>query len=315
MARINFPQTFAAQQKMHTDINTKHVADGNASDLKPYFTQQGINMTADVAAGAQAAVYEKARGLHSRSAENYRELRDNHFYAPVFTLLKGMVQFLKGFYRDNERELGNWGVTVDNKSKIIYPADFDGQVALYKAFVQKHTSLGANSPLTPYLTKQNIVLATLNTEMSAAVSSHAAMKSASTSAEDARRERDNLWNPVVKHMRGLVDYLKKLNNDNPKALGAYGIVVDDAPRAPKLRTTTLIQGGKITIRNATIGGTLTNTGPGDLHLYRGKTPTGPPVIVPAGGQQSIEKGWSSITVVNPSHATPVKFTLLCNESH
>lgn len=310
MARINFPDSFAAQRSLLDSLSTKHTADGASSDLAPYLAQKDIDLPADVAAGTQAAVHEKARSLHSKSAENYRQLRDNRF-DPVFARLRDMVQFLKGLNRGAEKALGDWGIQVDNKSKIVYPTDFDAQAALYSAFAQKHGSYsGATSPLNPYLSKHNISIASDLTAISNAADSHAGMKAAAKSAEDEKELRDNLWQPVVTRLRGSIDYLKRLNSDNPKALGAYGVTVDDSPRAPKLRTTTLKIGEQITNNGVSIGGTFTNLGTGDLHVYRGKTTTGTPTIVHAGEQLGMLKGWSTITVVNPSTLVVGKFSVL-----
>ncbi len=306
--RIVFPGTFTGEQKLLTDVNTKHVADGANSDLKPYFTQQGINLTTDIALGVQAAAFETTRGLYSRSAENLTQLRDNAFHI-AYSPLSGMLQFLKSFYKGNDRELGNWGVTMDGKARIVYPTDFDGQVALFKAVMQKHATLAAASPLTLYLTKQGLSVTALNTALGSAVNHNTAMGVAKKNAEDARKDRDNVWTPVVARLKGSLDFLKKLNSDNPKALGAYGVVVDDSPRAPKLRTTTLKAGEQITNNAVSIGGTFTNTSTGDLHVYKGKTTTGTPTIVHAGEQLGIMKGWSVITVVNPSSLNAAKFSV------
>lgn len=314
MARINFPETFAAQQTLLDTLNTKHTADGASSDLAPYLAQHSIDLPADVAAGTQAAVHETARSLHSKGAENYRQLRDNSFN-PVFARLKGMVQFLKGLYRGNEKALGDWGVQVDNKSKIVYPTDFDAQVALYNTFAQKHSSYGSGaSPLLPYLTKHGISMAADLSVVGNATASHAKMRAAAKSAEEEKELRDNLWQPVVERLRGSVDYLKKLNNSSEKALGAYGVAVDASPRAPRMRNTSLKIGEQITINNATIGGTLTNTGAGDLHLYKGKTTTGTPVIIRPGEQHGTLKGWSVMTIVNPSTLIGGKFSVLVSNT-
>ena len=70
----------------------------------------------------------------------------------------------------------------------------------------------------------------------------------------------------------------------------------------------------ITIGNASISGTFTNTGAGDLHLYKGKTTTGTPVIVHPGEQYGIAKGWSVITVMNASAAGIGKFSVMTSSN-
>ncbi|MEO6831408.1 MAG: hypothetical protein ABI378_03980 [Chitinophagaceae bacterium] len=314
MARINFPDNFAAQQTLLTNLHAKHTADGTSSDLLPYFAQQNLNIAADVAAGEQAAIHETARGLFSRNAENFRELRDNRF-KPVFARFKGLVQFLKSLNKGNERALAEWGITVDNQSKIVYPTDFDTQAALYTTFAEKHSSFDPiSAPLNPYIGKQIISMDADHTAVTNATTSNASMKAAANNSESEKVLRDNLWQPVVAHLRGSIDYLKKLNSDNPKALGAWGITADDSPRQPRVRTTSLIIGETITISGAIIGGTFTNLGASDLHLYKGKTTTGTPEIVHAGEQFGILKGWSILTVVNVSVLVAGKFSLLVSNT-
>ena len=62
-----------------------------------------------------------------------------------------------------------------------------------------------------------------------------------------------------------------------------------------------------------IGSTLTNIGSGDLHLYRGKTTTGTPTIVHSGEQFGIMKGYSILTVINPSTLIEAKFTVMTSK--
>ena len=61
-----------------------------------------------------------------------------------------------------------------------------------------------------------------------------------------------------------------------------------------------------------LGSTLTNTGKPDLHVYKGKTTTGTPSIIHAGEQLGMQKGFSTITVVNPSLVETAVFTAMTN---
>ena len=90
-------------------------------------------------------------------------------------------------------------------------------------------------------------------------------------------------------------------------------MVDNSPQKPTLRTTKLKLGEQITVNAVIIGSTLTNIGSGELHLYKGKSTTGNPVIIHAGEQFGIMKGYSVVTVVNPSTLTEGKFTWLTSK--
>ena len=105
-------------------------------------------------------------------------------------------------------------------------------------------------------------------------------------------------------------FLMKLYKGNEKALGSWGFVVDNSRQKPKLRTTKLKLSEQKTVNGVLIGSTLTNTGLGDLHLYKGKSTSGTPVIIHMGEKFGITKGYSSITVVNPSMTITGVFTVL-----
>ncbi len=104
----------------------------------------------------------------------------------------------------------------------------------------------------------------------------------------------------------------KLFSNNPKALGNWGFVVDDSSQKPKLRTTKLKLGEQITIMSIKLGTTLTNIGKTDLHLYKGKTTSGNPLIIHTGEQAGMQKGFSTITVINPSMLETGAFTATVN---
>ncbi|MFT4153802.1 hypothetical protein [Parafilimonas sp.] len=60
------------------------------------------------------------------------------------------------------------------------------------------------------------------------------------------------------------------------------------------------------------GTTLTNIGKTDLHIYTGRITNGIPLIVHAGGQAGMQKGFSTITVANPSMLKTGAFTATVN---
>jgi hypothetical protein len=100
----------------------------------------------------------------------------------------------------------------------------------------------------------------------------------------------------------------KLYPDNPRALGAFGFTVDEAGAKPKLQTTKIKLSDKITIKAVIIGTTLSNIGTVDLHLYKGSSTSGNPIIIHAGESYGITKGFSTITISNPSNTTEAKLT-------
>ena len=142
---------------------------------------------------------------------------------------------------------------------------------------------------------------------------HEQFVQAALDSEEQTQQRNNVWNPVVDHLHRIGDFLKKLYTDNDKGLGQYGYTVDASPRPPKLQKSKVLPADKITVTSIVIGGTFTNTGTVDLHVYKGKTTTGNPVIVHPNEKLGTTKGFSTITVSNPDSTTKGIFTALRNK--
>ena len=70
------------------------------------------------------------------------------------------------------------------------------------------------------------------------------------------------------------------------------------------------KGDKITLKGIVIGGTITNNGTEDIHLYKGKTTTGNPIILKPGEKHGVTKGFSIITISNPSLLLVAKVSAL-----
>ena len=58
-------------------------------------------------------------------------------------------------------------------ARLIIPDDFNSQITLLNNIIAENTELGASSPLTAFLTQQNIVLANDTTETALKVRSAA----------------------------------------------------------------------------------------------------------------------------------------------
>src|SRR5436190_15124966 len=151
MAQLTIPADFERQHTLLQNIIAEDETLAADSPIRAFLQQQKIVLADDAAAGETARTHEAARSLLKKQSENYRQLRDN-FFAKPWQNLTGSVQFLKKFYTGNTKELGNWGVTITEGGKVIYPAAFDDRIAVSGDFVQKHQSFEAGaSPLQPYL--------------------------------------------------------------------------------------------------------------------------------------------------------------------
>jgi hypothetical protein len=311
MARILFPEDFTSQKTLLEAIKAKDAADGANSFLKPYLTQNNLSLTNLLTIAGQAKTQDDSRLVLFKQSTNYTQLRDLTF-APIVEHLKGEVQFLKGLFKPNINQLGDWDITVVNNSKITYPAGFDELATVAGKFFDKHLSYAAGtSPLQAYITKNKIDvtidkanIATAQTYASKAITTAQtyASKAITTAknSENATQQRDILWNPVIENLKGMGDYLMRLYGENSKGLGDWGFVIDLNPAKPKLQTTKIKLGDKATLKGVVIGGTLTNIGTIDVHLYKGSSTSGNPIIIHAGEKYGINKGYNTITISNPS---------------
>ena len=312
MARINYPKRFFDQQLLFEKTRDKHVADGSASPLTAFLAAEGISLTADALAYDAARTAHIASLQYEKDMEKFRRDRDDEL-DPVFKRLKGEVQFLKGFYKSNPAVLGDWGITV-NENRIEYPADFLNRVDVWNNFYTHHADLGDDSPLTPYLTRQGIDIDDDNNKVTASLALHNQFLTAAGNREIETQNRNNEWLPVMEHVRAIGDFLKKLFKNKEQKLGDWGYTVDDSRQTGKERTSTLLLGQSITINAAKIGSVLTNIGTIDIEIYKGKEPVGAYTMVPAGGLFGIQKGFSTITVKNPSLLETAKFKVSVTSS-
>jgi hypothetical protein len=312
-SRIIYPESYKAQRELWKAIKTKHDADAATpagSVLTQFFTQKGINPANNTTAGTTADGWETQRADRSRDKEKFRQVRDTAFKKinPNFT---GSVQFLKSFYKPDYHLLGDWSITVDGISRIKYPTTIKDKADNYKTFIDYHATLAPPTVLQPYLTQHSISHVTDASNITTVKDNHGFFVTAGTESEQFKQNRDNVWNPVDKDIHLVGDYLIKLFSNNTKKLGEWGFIVDDSPRPPKYRTSTLKLTEQVVIDGVVIGGTLINLLDTPVHVYKGKTISGSPIIVNGGEKLGMQKGFSQILVVNPSTLEDAKFKVLC----
>lgn len=309
MARLTIPEDFTSQVTLLNNIIAQNTALGAASPLTAFLAQQNIVLTNDEAAATAAQTHDASRALLKKQSENYRQLRNNYFTAP-WAHLTGSVQFLKTFYKGNTKELGNWGITITDSGKVNYPAAFAQRRAVFIAFAAKHNSYpDGDSPLQPFLTQHSINLDADSAVVEQATINNTSFTATAQQSENETELRNQVWLPVLAHIKTIGNFLMKLYSNNQKALGNWGFVVDENSQKARLRTTKLKLGEQITNKSVIIGSMLTNVGDADLYLYKGSTTTSAPSIIPAGEQFGIVKGYGTITVVNPSTLVEGKFTV------
>ena len=158
MARLISPDDLQQQIDLLGNVKTKHDNDGAASVLTLLLTEKNIVLADDVDDLKDAATQDASQQLLIKQAENFVQLRDLKS-EPAFKHTKGSFQFLKSMFKPNVQKLGDWGATVDNKNRIVYPPQFAEMVKVFRKMKAKHDSYAAGaSPLQPYLDEQQINL-------------------------------------------------------------------------------------------------------------------------------------------------------------
>ena len=310
MSHIIYPETVLGQKELLASINEKHTADALTSPLNEYIKENNFDIDQAILDGVQAETIDKSRVLLTKQGSNYTELRDLQLH-PVFSRLKGEVQFIKSLYKNNPKELGNWGITVEGKAKIVYPINFEGKVITANNFFEKHLSYPAGtSPLAPFITKNKIDITEDKAMLVSAVDFNDKAITTAQLAESKTQLKNALWNPTVVQLKGIGKYLMSLYVDNAKGLVAYGFIVDNSVAKPKIVNTTIKLLDKTTLKGLVIGGTLTNEGTEDIHLYKGTTTTGNPIVIKPGEKYGIAKGFSAVTISNPSTLITAKVSAL-----
>lgn len=315
MARIIYPEDFPSQRLLFDTVKAKNDSLPPAiNPLTAFLTQHEISFPDDEAAKVAAIDFETERSEKSHMAENRTQQRDLKFN-PVFAYVRDYYQFLKKFYTPNYMQIGEWGAPITVSGRIAYPNEFAERVTIFKALKTKYDTYlpPGTSPLDPYLNLHQLSIPDNNTDVDAADQLNKDAKSLAKKAEDSTEERNNVWNPVMAHMRSIGGFLMSLYSTNPKEVGEWGFTVNDSPRAPKEVVSKVKLGSQLTVRSLIIGGTFKNIGPVPLMVYKGDGPAGPSVTVLPNELYGITKGYSTITVVNPSNTTTGVFSALRNK--
>jgi len=312
MARLNFPNFFAGIVKLFTSVKAKYVAEAGASKLQPYLDEQGIVMADDETDVNNAVTANTAFDKAAKEAEKQTAERDKLF-APVFQSHEGQVQFMKKLFRNNVQKLGDWGVTVDARGRVVYPPDFARQQSAVLLFIAKHNSFPVGtSPLQPYLDENEIDIAANKTDADDALSAHNEFMVQDTLREQKREARDVLIEPVVQHLRGEGQYLMGMFPKTPKKAGQWGFVVDDSPQADRIRDVILKPGEVKTIHDALLKSVLTYNGPEAATIFSGKTVEGTGITLNSGGTFIIKRTFGTFTIKNESNTRKVSFTFTEN---
>lgn len=313
MARIVFPVRFADWIKLFKKVKAKDTADGPASIIKPFLTENGIVLADDSTDADNAVTADGDFSAAEKESEKQSKERDRLF-KPVFKEHKMSVQFLKKFYAANIQKLGDWSVTVDNRGRIVYPVDFSGRQSAVLLFIAKHNSFppGA-SPLITFLTENEIDLAANKTKADNALTAHDEFNAQDALKEQKRQLRDTTFANVEAHLRLIGGFLVKHFGKNPRKAGDWGLVIDDSPKGTKVRSITLKPGEAKVVTEVIIQSVMQNIGATTVDIYKGKTASGAATSVTPGSTFLIPKGYSNMTLKNTSNTAKGVVTVVVHK--
>lgn len=301
MPRNEIPTDFPTQQKLLGSIKTKVTDDGPSGELIAFLAKNGIVIDDDVAAGVTAAGHHANNLSYTKEGQKYCAQRDA-LMLPVTVGSGGCFQFLKSYYKNDLKSLGDWDLTVTTSGKITLPTDVAGWTTLLTGFKAKNDSYSAPavSPLAQYLVKKSISLADYLTKLGEAATLETEMKTAKSNAGKEHNSMVREWALPLKHIKMEGSFLMKLYVGDEKTLGDYGFTIVDAVKVLKTRTIKIPFGFTKLRQRANVGGAFINTGTETLHLYAGETATGIPIILLAGAKLIVPKGYSTFCITNTS---------------
>ena len=310
MSHNKFPITFKDQQVLQIAINKKHLTDADKSVLLAYMQTKGIVWSTDLADGIEAAGHEKNRLLFKGQSEQSTNIRNTTF-KPVWMRTLLWIQFLKINLGGNVKLLTDWGITIDVNGNITFPTDFPSKAIISEKIITKHKAYAAGlSPLLPFITINGDDMVALGTATTSAIASNASSVSLSIQSGIETAARNRIWATPKKNIRLIGDFLMKLFTTDTSVVAEWGFNIVSLASLAKLRTVKIKPTLKRTISSIYLGSKLTSTCTKDFSYYQGKKILGTPIVVKAGEEVGLNKGCSSITVVNPYTMDNISFTVV-----
>jgi len=145
--RITFATTFSEWVKLFKKVKPKVLALPTPNTIDSYMTENGVDLANDETDVDAADAANTLADEKEKSAEKHTKAGNLLMKQPMKDHRK-CCQNLKTIYRTNVHKLGDWGITVDNESKIVYKTNADDHAVEIKALITKHGTFPAGtSPL------------------------------------------------------------------------------------------------------------------------------------------------------------------------
>ena len=312
MSRIIYSHNFSEQSDNFSVLYAKHKLDGDKSILIDFLIANEIDIEEDLNLQNSALLHEENRQEILKIQGGLRNKLENHIDMSWKYMLDG-VQYLKKFYQKNVRELRVWSIKITANGKITYPQDEGEMVLLLDNFwgYQNNQTAGT-SPLDIFIAENEIDVVKILQNIAIAKTLYKEIEENIVDEQAETGERNKIWKDVWEDVKDIGGFLMKLYVANPKKICNWGYNAVGECGKQELRTSKIKLGSTVVSTGIFVGSVLTNTGNTDLHLYKGRKIKGKPIVLHAGEHFGVLKGYSTITVINPSLDIGGKFTTMAN---
>ena len=190
MPHLHYPTDFTGREALLATIKEKVDGDGVHGELVTMLASKGIDLDKDMVACNDAINNHKLFLAAEKRSQKLCQQR-NTLMKPIMKHLRGCNQFLKNLFSPNTKSLGDWGTTITNNGKIIYPSGAEKRVSLLLLLKTKHESYTTpSSPLLTYLSENAINLETDANNGAIALLRQASFAAANNIAINYRQIRD-----------------------------------------------------------------------------------------------------------------------------
>jgi hypothetical protein len=309
MARVKYPVKFTERVEAFKVILQKLMPLPLPNTFATYLSIQNISLNQINTALNEAKSAHDLSYKNEGASEMHREegmllmkaVRKDH---------RKCCQNLKTIFADSVRTLGDWGVTVNNKNKIVYARKRNEQAEEMKALITKHFTYAAGtSPLQPMLDENQIDLSVNAQKITDAMTAFDKAGTERGRKEQQTEERNLKMKFVMKHMRAFGRIAMSLYSDNPHKAGDLGFTIDSARLAPKVRTISLEPQQSVEYVNLKNGSLVTVINEGEVAVRPLNKPKTELIIVNTESPFKIKYGYGRCYFKNPSNTQKVKFSV------
>jgi hypothetical protein len=306
MARINFPKLFAGWVKLSRKVNPKVNALATPNPIDSFLTENNITLADDDTAVNSAEAADTLAADKEREAEELYKA-GNLLVEPCMKDHRKCAQSLKSIYRTNPRKLNDWGITVNNVSRIVYAENIDEHAVEMKDLIAKHASFPpGTSPLQPLLDEEGIDLVQNGTDIDSAILKFDKGADANMLKEQKTEERELLINPVIEHLRGIGQVAVHWYASNKKKAGALGFMIDDSPREAQVAERFINPNDEKTFDKVKNNSYLTNLSPFPIKLRPANKPASEAVTIMPNQSYKLSRGYGKIIITNPDTTQKAK---------